>query len=47
MTYSSPLSYNLRSIFTELNLNHCLIYASHTQVVPLPRPMQVKTMEPG
>lgn len=42
-----PLSYNLRSIFTELNLNHRLIYASHTQVVPLPRPMQVKTMKPG
>lgn len=50
MTYSSLfflLPYYLSSIFTELNLNHHLIYASHTQVVPLPRPAQVKTMKLG
>lgn len=45
--FFSPLllSYPLRSIFTELNLNHCLIYASRTSAAV--ETMQVKIMEPG
>lgn len=39
------LSYHLRCISTELNLNHCLIYASHTSAAA--ETMQVKTMEPS